>query len=78
MLIFIGGIGGIALFSGFTSLGFGNAESPLVDFRFIGREMLTYYSPALVVIGLTLAGSIIGALTLARREDISQKDERAG
>jgi NADH-quinone oxidoreductase subunit J len=78
MLIFIGGIGGIALFSGFTSLGFGNAESPLVDFRFIGREMLTYYSPVLVVIGLTLAGSIIGALTLARREDISQKDERAG
>jgi NADH-quinone oxidoreductase subunit J len=78
MLIFIGGIGGIALFSGFTSLGFRNAESPLVDFRFIGREMLTYYSPALVVIGLTLAGSIIGALTLARREDISQKDERAG
>jgi NADH-quinone oxidoreductase subunit J len=78
MLIFMGGIGGIALFSGFTSLGAGNAESPLVDFRFIGREMLTYYSPALVVIGLTLAGSVISALTLARREDISQKDERAG
>jgi NADH:ubiquinone oxidoreductase subunit 6 (subunit J) len=77
MLIFMGGIGGIALFSGFTGLGFGNAESAPVDFRFIGREMLTYYSPALVVIGLTLAGSIIGALTLARREDISQKDERA-
>jgi hypothetical protein len=38
--------------------------------------MLTYYSPALVVIGLTLAGSIIGALALARREDIHRKDER--
>src|ERR671922_2504687 len=30
MLIFIGGVGGIALFSGFNSLGFGNAESPPV------------------------------------------------
>src|SRR5919197_3739955 len=59
MLVFMGGMGGIALFSGFNSLGFGNAQSPPVDFRLIGREMLTYYSPALVVIGLTLAGSII-------------------
>jgi NADH-quinone oxidoreductase subunit J len=78
MLVFMGGMGGIALFSGFNSLGFGNAQSPPVDFRLIGTEMLTYYSPALVVIALTLAGSIISALTLARREDISQKDERAG
>ena len=53
-----------------------DADSSPVDFRLIGKEMLTYYSPALVVIGLTLAGSIIGALALARREDISQKDER--
>ena len=75
MLIFLGGTGGIVLFSGFNSLGFGNAEAS-IDFRLIGKEMLTYYSPALVVIGLTLAGSIIGALTLARREDINQKDER--
>ena len=73
MLIFMGGIGGIALFSG---LGLGIAESPPVDFRLIGTEMLTYYSPALVVISLTLAGAIISALTLARREDINQKDER--
>jgi NADH:ubiquinone oxidoreductase subunit 6 (subunit J) len=77
MLIFMGGMGGIALFSGFNSSGFENAESPPVDFRLIGTEMLTYYSPALVVIGLTLAGAIISALTLARREDISQRDERA-
>jgi NADH:ubiquinone oxidoreductase subunit 6 (subunit J) len=76
LLIFMGGMGGIALFSGFNSQGFGNADSSPVDFRLIGKEMLTYYSPALVVMGLTLAGSIIGALALARREDISQKDER--
>jgi NADH-quinone oxidoreductase subunit J len=77
MLIFMGGMGGIVLFSGFNIQGFGNVESSPVDFRLIGTEMLTYYSPALVVIGLTLAGSIIGALALARREDIYQKDERA-
>jgi NADH:ubiquinone oxidoreductase subunit 6 (subunit J) len=77
MLIFMGGMGGIALFSGFNTLRSENAESPPVDFRLIGTEMLTYYSPALVVIGLTLAGSIISALTLARREDIGQRDERA-
>src|SRR5919201_3745181 len=40
MLVFMGGMGGIALFSGFNSLGFGNAQSPPVDFRLIGREML--------------------------------------
>jgi NADH-quinone oxidoreductase subunit J len=76
MLIFMGGMGGIVLFSGVNSQEFGNAESSPVDFRVLGTEMLTYYSPAFVVIGLTLAGSIIGALALARREDINQKDER--
>jgi len=76
MLIFMGGMGGIVLFTSSDSLGLGNAESSPVDFRLIGTEMLTYYSPALVVIGLTLAGSIIGALALARRDDINQKDER--
>lgn len=74
MLIFMGGMGGIVLYSGLNDQGF--AESPPIDFRAIGTEMLTYYAPALVVIGLTLAGSIIGALSLARREDISQKDDR--
>ncbi|MDQ3838697.1 MAG: NADH-quinone oxidoreductase subunit J [Thermoproteota archaeon] len=77
MLIFMGAVGGIALFSGFNTQGFGNAESPPVDFGSVGTEMLTYYSPAFVVLGLTLAGSIIGALALARREDINQKDDRA-
>ena len=39
--------------------------------------MLTYYSPALIVLGLTLAGAVIGALALARREDIVKENDRA-
>jgi predicted outer membrane lipoprotein len=31
----------------------------------------------LVVMGLVLAGAVIAALALARREDVEQKDERA-
>jgi NADH-quinone oxidoreductase subunit J len=38
--------------------------------------MVTYYAPALIVLALTLAGSVIGALALARREDIEQQNER--
>jgi NADH-quinone oxidoreductase subunit J len=37
--------------------------------------MLTYYSPVLIVLGLTLAGSIIAALALARREDAEKEEE---
>jgi NADH-quinone oxidoreductase subunit J len=40
--------------------------------------MLTYYAPALILLGLTLAGSVIAALALARREDVEQQNERAG
>lgn len=42
----------------------------------IGIEMLTYYSPAFILLALVLAGSIIGALTLARREDVDSSYER--
>jgi len=76
MLIFMGGIGAIALVSGLNGTSFGDPSAPAIDFNTIGREMLIYYSPALVVLGLTLAGSVIAALSLARREDISQKNER--
>jgi NADH-quinone oxidoreductase subunit J len=38
--------------------------------------MFTYYSPALIVLALTLAGAVIGALSLARREEIEQKNDR--
>jgi NADH-quinone oxidoreductase subunit J len=47
--------------------------------------MLTYYAPALIILGLTLAGSVIAALALARREDVvgaateeEQNNERTG
>ena len=39
----------------------------------IGNEMLTYYSPVFILLALTLAGSIIAALSLARREDSDQR-----
>jgi NADH-quinone oxidoreductase subunit J len=37
--------------------------------------MLTYYAPALIILGLTLAGSVIAALALARRENITGEEE---
>jgi NADH-quinone oxidoreductase subunit J len=43
----------------------------------IGESMLTYYSPVLIVLGLTLAGAVIGALALARREGLLKQNESA-
>ena len=65
---------------------FGNLDSAdAFDFREIGELMLTYYAPALIILGLTLAGSVIAALALARREDVvgaatgeEQNNERTG
>ncbi len=48
---------------------------PVFNIKDIGKELLTYYSPALIALALTLAGSIIGALALARREDIDERNE---
>jgi NADH-quinone oxidoreductase subunit J len=59
-----------------TQLSFGNAVN-IVDIKEIGKELLTYYSPVLIVLALTLAGSIVGALALARREDIEERNESA-
>jgi NADH-quinone oxidoreductase subunit J len=61
------GIGIVLLSSEFSKV----ESKPLVDemIHKIGNEMLTYYSPAFILLALTLAGSIIGALSLARRED---------
>ncbi len=50
-------------------------SSPAVDFTEIGKLMLTYYAPALIILALTLAGSVIAALALARREDIAGEGE---
>ncbi len=52
-------------------------NSHVVDIKEIGKKLLTYYAPVLIVLALTLAGSIIGALALARREDIEEKNESA-
>jgi NADH-quinone oxidoreductase subunit J len=49
--------------------------SPPIDFTEIGELMLTYYAPALIILGLTLAGSVIAALALARRESITGREE---
>jgi NADH:ubiquinone oxidoreductase subunit 6 (subunit J) len=54
-----------------------SSDAPIVDIKEIGKKLLTYYSPVLIVLALTLAGSIIGALALARREDIEEKNEPA-
>jgi NADH:ubiquinone oxidoreductase subunit 6 (subunit J) len=63
---------GVLLFSSLFSM----AEfSPLMEkiVNKIGNEMLTYYSPVFILLALTLAGSIIGALSLARRDDSDQR-----
>ena len=50
-------------------------DEPSVDFRDIGTDFVTYYWPALILMGLILAGSVTGALILARREDV-ENDQR--
>lgn len=74
MLFIMIGAGVLLLASGLNSTD--SFAAPAVDFVAIGEEMLTYYSPALIVLGLTLAGSIIAALALARREDVEQENDR--
>lgn len=71
MLIIMASLGALALASGLNGQ-FGNFdESDAIDFREIGEQMLTYYAPTLIILGLALAGSIIAALALARREEIT-------
>lgn len=52
-----------------------NEEAPVFDVQAIGKELLIYYSPVLIVLAFTLAAAIIGAMALARREDIEEKNE---
>jgi NADH:ubiquinone oxidoreductase subunit 6 (subunit J) len=77
LLIFMGGIGSILLSSGLSNPGFTKFNYPAIEVASIGKEMVTYYAPVLVLLGLTLAASVVGALALARREDIEQQNERA-
>jgi len=70
MLALMLGIGMIIIGSGLKSM---ETNTPSVDYRKIGKDFLTYYSPALIVMALILASSVIGALALARREDITNE-----
>jgi NAD(P)H-quinone oxidoreductase subunit 6 len=73
MLALMLGIGMIIIGSGMKAV---ETNSPSVDYKQIGKDFLMYYSPALIVMALVLAASVVGALTLARREDITN-DQRA-
>lgn len=77
LLIFMGGIGAVLLSSGLSNPGVTKFNYPAIEVASIGKEMVTYYAPVLVLLGLTLAASVVGALALARREDIEQQNERA-
>ncbi len=70
MLVFMVAIGAVILDSGIKSI---TTDEPAVDFRDIGADFLTYYWPALILMALILAGSVIGALVLARREDVENE-----
>ena len=64
------GLGSVILDSGIKSI---TTDEPAVDFRDIGADFLTYYWPALILMALILAGSVTGALVLARREDVENE-----
>ena len=73
MIIVMLGIGTIIIGSGLKSM---DTNTPSVDYKKIGEDFLTYDSPALIVMALILTSSVIGALALARREDVTS-DQRA-
>jgi NADH:ubiquinone oxidoreductase subunit 6 (subunit J) len=70
MLVLMVGLGALIIDSGLKSV---TTDEPPVDFRLIGEDFLTYYWPALVLMALILAGSVTGALVLARREDVADE-----
>ena len=71
MLITMVAVGAVILDSGIHTITTG--EDP-VDFRDIGVDFLTYYWPALILMAFILAGSVMGALVLARREDFVENE----
>ena len=73
MLIIMVAIGAIIIDSGIKTI---TTDEPPVDFRLIGADFLIYYWPALILMALILAGSVTGALVLARREDV-EDEQRA-
>ena len=68
MIIIMLGVGTIIIGSGLKAM---TTDAPAIDFKKVGEDFLTYYSPALVVMALILTSAVIGALVLARREDVT-------
>jgi len=65
MFVTMFGLGAIFISSSLTEQTVPEAK---FTFQQIGEQMLTYYSPALIAMALTLAGAVIGALALAKVE----------
>ena len=63
MFITMFGLGAVFIRSGLTQW---SVPENTVTFTQIGEQMLTYYSPALIAMALTLAAAVIGALALAK------------
>ncbi len=72
MLVLMVALGAIFIDSGIKTM---TTDEPAVNFRDIGADFVTYYWPALILMGLILAGSVTGALVLARRVD-EENDQR--
>ena len=72
MLVVMVALGAVFMDSGIKAV---STDQDAVDFRDIGADFVTYYWPALILTGLILAGSVTGALVLARREDV-EDDQR--
>ena len=70
MLILMISLGSIIIDSGLNTI---QTNDTNTDFREIGEDFLTYYWPALLLMAFILAGSVTGALVLARREDIKNE-----
>ena len=66
MLVSMVALGAVVVNSGLNEI---TTDEAPIDFREIGADFLTYYWPALILMALILAGSVTGALVLARRED---------
>ncbi len=73
MLVTMVSLGAVVMNSGIDTI---STDEPAIDFRNIGEDFLTYYWPALIIMALILAGSITGALVLARRDDGVENDQR--
>ena len=72
-LLMMVGIGVVIFSSEFSKAEFSPIMEKIVNK--IGSEMLTYYSIPFILLGLTLAGSIIGSLSLARRVDFDPQSQ---